>query len=145
MEEIYSLKKQKRVSQNSSKVDENIEQVNNGLVVELKIKIKLLENENKFLREERDNNKKLLDNILDHNNSLLKLNESLQQNPYLSHSVVLQTKLLLTFSVNNKLTADISKKIQSKKARKQRKVTKTLLVLIATKMRITWFISCATL
>ena len=145
MEEIYSLKKQKRVSQNSSKVDENIEQVNNGLVEELKIKIKLLENENKFLREERDNNKKLLDNILDHNNSLLKLNESLHQNPYLSHSVVLQTKLLLTFSVNNKLTADISKKIQSKKARKQRKVTKTLLVLIATKMRITWFISCATL
>ena len=44
---IYSLKKQKQVSQNPSKVDENIEQVNNGLVEELKIKIRLLENENR--------------------------------------------------------------------------------------------------
>ena len=47
-DEIYSFKKQKQVSQNSSKVDENIEQVNNGLVEELKIKVKLLENENEF-------------------------------------------------------------------------------------------------
>ena len=44
---IYSSKKQKQVSQNPSKVDENIEQVNNGLVEELKIKIRLLENENR--------------------------------------------------------------------------------------------------
>ena len=48
MDEIYSFKKQKQVSQNSSKVDENIEQVNNGLVEELKVKVKLLENENEF-------------------------------------------------------------------------------------------------
>ena len=48
MDEIYSFKKQKQVSQNSSKVDENIEQVNKGLVEELKVKIKLLENENEF-------------------------------------------------------------------------------------------------
>ena len=84
LDKIYSLKKLKQVSQNSSKVDENVEQVNNGLVEELKIKIKLQENENKFLREERDNNKKLLDTSLDRNNSLLKHNESLHQNPYLS-------------------------------------------------------------
>ena len=37
MDEIYSLKNQKQVSQNLSKVDENIEQINNGLVQELKI------------------------------------------------------------------------------------------------------------
>ena len=48
MDEIYSFKKQKQVSQSSSKVDENIEQVNNGLVEELKVKVKLLENENEF-------------------------------------------------------------------------------------------------
>ena len=48
MDETYNLKKQKEISQNSSKVDENIEQVNNGLEEELKIKIKLLENEINF-------------------------------------------------------------------------------------------------
>lgn len=46
MNEIYSFKKQKHVLQNSSKIDENIEQVNNGLVEEVKVKFKLLENEN---------------------------------------------------------------------------------------------------
>ena len=57
---------------------------NNGLIEELKIKIKLLENEKKFLRQERDNNKKLLNTNLDHNKSLLKHNKSLHQNPYIS-------------------------------------------------------------
>ena len=38
---------------------------------------KLLENENKLLREERDNSKKFFDTILDHNPSLLKNNETL--------------------------------------------------------------------
>ena len=54
----YNLKKQKQISQNASKVEENTEQVNNSLLDELKIKIKLLENEDKVLRKERDNNKK---------------------------------------------------------------------------------------
>ena len=54
----YNLKKQKQISQNAAKVEENTEQVNNSLVDELKIKIKLLENEDKVLRKERDNNKK---------------------------------------------------------------------------------------
>ena len=78
MDEIYSLKKQKQISQNSSKFDENIEQVDNNLV---KIRIKLLDNESKLLREEQDNNEKFLDTILDHNTSLLKYNETLHQNP----------------------------------------------------------------
>ena len=87
MNGIYSLKKQKQVSQNPSKVDENIEQVNNGLVEELKIKIRLLENENKLQREERgDNNNKFLDTILDHNTSLLKHTVTLHQNPCSSRS-----------------------------------------------------------
>ena len=113
------LKKQKQVSQNSSKVDENIEQVNNGLVEELKIKIKLLENENKFLREERDNNKNLLETILDHNNSLLKHNEALHQNPYLSKPLSGTTDKTSTDIFINKLPADVSKKIQSKKGSKE--------------------------
>ena len=46
MDEIYSFKKQKHALQNSSKIDENIEQVNDCLVEELKVKFKLLENEN---------------------------------------------------------------------------------------------------
>ena len=78
MDEIYSLKKQKQISQNSSKLDENVEQVDNSLV---KIRIKLLENESKLLREDQDNNEKFLDTILDHNTSLLKHNETLHQNP----------------------------------------------------------------
>ena len=77
MGEIYNLKKQNEISQNTSKVEKNTEQVNNGLVEELKIKIKLLENENKLLREEQDNNKKIIDTILDHNTSLLKHLETL--------------------------------------------------------------------
>ena len=98
MDEIYSLKNQKQVSQNLSKVDENIEQTNNGLVQELKTKTKLLENENNFLREERNNNKKLLETILDHNKSLLKHNDCLHQNPYLSKPPFGTTdKLLITF------------------------------------------------
>ena len=67
-----------------AKVDENMKQVNNGPAEELKIKIELLDNENEFLRGERDNTEKLLDNILDHNHSLLKCNETLHENPYLS-------------------------------------------------------------
>ena len=143
MDQIYSLKKQKQVSQNSSMVDENIEQVNNGLVEELKIKLKLRDNENKFLREERDNNKNLLDTILDHNNRLLKHNEYLHQNPYLSKPPSgTADKLLLTFSITSYQPIYLKTFKVKKKARK---VTKTLLVLIATKMRITWFISRETL
>ena len=48
--------------------------------------MKPLENENKLLREERDNNKKIIDIILDHSTSLLKHNETLHQNPYSSKS-----------------------------------------------------------
>ena len=49
MDEIYNLKKQKQRLRNASQVEENTEQGNNGLVEELKIKTKLLENENKLL------------------------------------------------------------------------------------------------
>ena len=41
-----------------AKVDENMKQVNNGPAEELKIKIELLDNENEFLRGERDNTEK---------------------------------------------------------------------------------------
>ena len=50
MDETYGLKKQKQVSKNTSKLPGNTEQVNNGLVEELKIKIKHLENEIILLR-----------------------------------------------------------------------------------------------
>ena len=81
MDELYSLKTRKKISQNSSKIDENIEQVNNGVVEELKVKIKLLENENKFLKEERDNYEKSHDTILDRNRCLSKPNKTLHQHP----------------------------------------------------------------
>ena len=120
MDETYSLKKQKEISQNSSKVDENIEQLNNGLKEELKIKIKLLENENKVLREKRDNNNnKLLDTILDHNTSLLKHNETLHQNPYSSRSLSATTDKTSKDIANNKFPADLSKKFHSKKGSKE--------------------------
>ena len=51
MDEICSLKqnlKKKQPSQILANVDENNQQVNNGLTEELQIKIKLLENENKL-------------------------------------------------------------------------------------------------
>ena len=50
MDETYGLKKQKQVLKNTSKLPGNTEQVNNGLVEELKIKIKHLENEIILLR-----------------------------------------------------------------------------------------------
>ena len=70
-------KRKKKILPNSSKRDENIRQVNNGL----KIKTKLLKNENKFSKEERSHYGKSLDTILDHNTSLLKFNETLHQHP----------------------------------------------------------------
>ena len=106
MDEIYNLKKQK---QNTSKLEKNTEQVNNGLVEELKTKIKLLENEKKLLREEQDNNKKIIDTVLHHNTSLLKHLETLHQNPYSYKSP----------DVNKKLSADLSKKFQRKKGSKE--------------------------
>ena len=111
--------KQKQISQNASKVEENTEQVNNGLAEEIKIKMKLIENENKLLREERDNNKKIIDIILDHNTSLLKHNETLHQNPYSSKSPSGTTDKTSKEIVNNKLPADLSKKFQSKKGSKE--------------------------
>ena len=70
-------KRKRKILPNSSKRDENIRQVNNGL----KIKTKLLKNENKFSKEERSHYGKSLDTILDHNTSLLKFNETLHQHP----------------------------------------------------------------
>ena len=90
----------------------NIEQANNGLVEELNIKIKLIENEKKLVRVERDN-KKFLDIILDHNTSLLKHNETLHQNPYSSKSPGGTTDKTSKDIFNNKLPADLSKKFQS--------------------------------
>ena len=135
MDEIYSLKKQKHVSQNPSKVNENIEQLNNGLAEELKTKIKLLENENIFLRKERDNNKKLLNTVLDHNNGLLKHYESVYQNPYLYKPPSGTTCEGSTNIFNNSYQPIYLKKFKVKK--EARNVPKTVLVLIAAKMRIT--------
>ena len=75
MNEIYCLKKAGIA--NLSMVPENIELFNQ----ELKIKIKLLENENKLLTEQWDKNQKFHNTILDQNIFLLKHNETLHQHP----------------------------------------------------------------
>ena len=119
MNEIYNLKKQQQISQNASKVEKNAEQVNNGLVEGLKIKIKLLQNENKLLREEQDNNKKVIDTILDDNTSLLKHIETLHQNPYSCKSPDGTADKTYKDIVNIKLPANLSRKFQSKKGSKK--------------------------
>ena len=81
--------------------------------------MKPLENENKLLREERDNNKKIIDIILDHSTSLLKHNETLHQNPYSSKSPSGTTDKTSKEIFNSKLPADLSKKFQSKKGSKE--------------------------
>ena len=107
-------KKQKQISQNWSIVDENIKQDNNCLVEELKIKIKLLEYENTFVREDRDNNNKFFHTILDYKTSLLKHNETLHYNPYSTRSSNGSIDKTSKDIFNNKLPADISKKIKVK-------------------------------
>ena len=114
VDKTHSLKKQKQISQNWSEVDGNIKQDNNCLVEELKIKIKLLEYENTFVREDRDNNNKLFHTILDHKTSLLKHNETLYHNPYSTKSSNGSIDKTSKDIFNNKLPADISKKVKVK-------------------------------
>ena len=63
--------------------------------------------------------KKLLNTILDHNNSLFKYKEPLHQNPYLSKPLSGTTNKDSTNNFNNKLPTDVSKKIQNKKGSKE--------------------------
>ena len=100
-------KKQKQISQNWSKVDENIKQDNNCLVEELKIKIKLLEYENTFVREDRDNNNKFFHTILDYKTRPLKHNETLHHNPYSTKSSNGSIDKTSKDIFNNKLPADV--------------------------------------
>ena len=81
--------------------------------------MKLIENENKLLREERDNNKKIIDIILDHNTSLLKHNETLHQNLYSSKSPTGTTGKTSKDNVNKKLPADLSQQYSSQKRSKE--------------------------
>ena len=65
---MYSLEKQKQESQISSKIDENNEQVNTGMIEGLKTSQywydRGVENKNSSpKREERDDNKKLLNDV----------------------------------------------------------------------------------
>ena len=49
MDEMYGLEKQKQASQISSKVNENNQQVNTGLIEELKIKTQILKVEREMM------------------------------------------------------------------------------------------------
>ena len=58
--DIFLKKTHSLMSLSIKQVHENIKQVSSSLIKQPKIKIKLLENENKLLGEERDNDKKFL-------------------------------------------------------------------------------------
>ena len=106
--DIFPKKTHSLMPLSIKQVHENIEQVNSGLIKQPKIKIKLLENENKLLGEERDNDKKLLDTISKHNVSLLRVHRnptealiSIKVFVNHMHSMVLPTKLKITFSIRS--------------------------------------------
>ena len=104
MDELQTIKNE---SLKSAKIRNTSTNIDHGTVDKLQTKIKLLENENKQLKDDIKNKQKLFDSILEHNSNLIQAQNAFAQN----HSVTrkINDKGIRHTSTNNALRNDKKK------------------------------------
>ena len=87
-----------------AKIPNTSTNIDHGTVDSLQTKIKLLENENKLLKDDIKNKQKLIDSILEHNSNLIQAQNVFAQN----HSVIrkINGKSIIHTNTNNVLRND---------------------------------------
>ena len=75
MDELQTIKNE---TLKSAKIRNTSNNIDHGTVNSLQTKIKLLENENKLLKDDIKNKQKLIDSILEHNSNLIQSQNVLQ-------------------------------------------------------------------
>ena len=101
MDELQTIKNE---SLKSAKIRNTSTNIDHGTVDSLQTKIKLLENENKLLKDDIKNKQKLIDSILEHNSNLIQAQNVFAQN----HSVTrkINDKSISHTNTNNALRND---------------------------------------
>ena len=101
MDELQTIKNE---SLKSAKIRNTSNNIDHGTVNSLQTKIKLLENENKLLKDDIKNKQKLIDSILEHNSNLIQAQNVFAQN----HSVIrkINGKSIIHTNTNNVLRND---------------------------------------
>ena len=77
MDELHTVKNE---SLKSAKIQNTSTNIDHGTVDKLQTKIKLLEKENKLLKDDIKNKQKLIDFILEHNSNLIHAQHAFAQN-----------------------------------------------------------------
>ena len=77
---MYELQTIKNESLKSAQIRNTWTNIDHGPVDSLLTKIKLLENENKLLKDDIKNKQKLIDSILEHNSNLIEAQNVFGQN-----------------------------------------------------------------
>ena len=101
MDELQTIKNE---SLKSAKIRNTSNNIDHGTVNSLQTKIKLLENENKLLKDDIKNKQKLIDSILEHNSNLIQAQNVFAQN----HSVTrkINDKTISYSNTNNAFRND---------------------------------------
>ena len=104
MDELQTVKNE---SLKSAKIQNTSTNIDHGTVDKLQTKIKLLQNENKLLKDDIKNRQKLIDSILEHNSNLIHAQNAFSQN----HSVTrkINDKSISHTNTNNVLRNDKKK------------------------------------
>ena len=105
MDELQAIKNE---SVKSAKIRNTSTNIDHGTVDKLQTKIKLLQNENKLLKDDRKNKQKLIDSILEHNSNLVHAQNAFAQNHSLTRKI--DDESISHTNTNNVLRNDEKKK-----------------------------------
>ena len=105
MDELQAIKNE---SVKSAKIRNTSTNIDHGTVDKLQTKIKLLQNENKLLKDDRKNKQKLIDSILEHNSNLVHAQNAFAQNHSLTRKI--NDESISHTNTNNVLRNDEKKK-----------------------------------
>ena len=101
MDELQTVKNE---SLKSAKIQNTSTNIDHGTVDSLQTKIKLLENENKLLKDDIKNKQKLIDSILEHNSNLIQAQNAFAQNHFVTRKI--NDKSISYTNTNNALQND---------------------------------------
>ena len=101
MDELQTVKNE---SLKSAKIQNTSTNIDHGTVDKLQTKIKLLENENKQLKDDIKNKQKLFDSILEHNSNIIQAQNAFAQNQSVTRKI--NDKGIRHTSTNNALRND---------------------------------------
>ena len=101
MDELQTIKNE---SLKSAKIRNTSNNIDHGTVNSLQTKIKLLENENKLLKDDKKNKQKLIDSVLEHNSNLIQAQNVFAQNRSVTRKI--NDKSISHTNTNNTLRND---------------------------------------